>query len=125
MVNALLQVFFEFPTVLLMEILAAVTLSRMRVRHSLSWVIGSYLTLVAAALAFGLIRQDEFGFGFIPLIVLTAPWQLLHIKFPQSVLTGDLAQIALGLVLNCGLFYLIGRLSYPRYSNRLLGRRAT
>ncbi len=125
MADALFQLFFRFPVVLVAEILLIVILSRSRVRRRLLWVIGSYLLLVAAALAFALIGRDEFGFGFIPLIVMTAPWQLLPIRMPSGIFSSDLLQIALGLILNCALFYILGQLGYPKHSTKPSGRHAT
>ncbi len=111
--------------ILAAEIAATITLSRRRINRRLLFVIGSYLLCVAAALAFGLIVHDEFGYGFIPLLVLTVPWQLLHIRLPQSAFATDIAQMAFGLAFNCALFYLIGRLSYPKHATTLSGRHAT
>lgn len=122
MANALFQLFFDFPIVLLAELIAVLILGRLRVRHRLAWVIGSYLLCVAAALSVALIRPDEFGFGFIPLLVMTAPWQLLHLNLPFA---GDLPQVIIGLALHCALFYLLSRVVSPARSTEANAPQAT
>jgi hypothetical protein len=121
MATLLTFLFWRGPIfILIAEIVATVYLSRRQVKRRLLWVIGSYLIFVALTLAIAFIAPDEFGFGIIPAMMLTAPWYSL-----VGLATGNLlVPIFLGATLNCAIFYLIDRLSYPKNSANISTPRA-
>ena len=116
--------------IVLAEVATMVILARRSVRRRLQLVLGTYLAIVAAAVTFAFIVRDEFGFSFIPALVLTGPWQWL---LPRSILNSlppssggsHYGIFLLGAGLNCAAFVLIDRLSYPKHSTKLSGRHAT
>ena len=119
--------------ILIGEVVATGYLSRRRVKRRLSWVLGSYLVFVVAAVAFAIFVPDEFGFSFIPALFITGPWSWVLAKLPGSLLTKLPPSLAgnhygifpLGALLNCVLFYLIDRLSYSKHDTEVSGRYAT
>jgi hypothetical protein len=118
----LFQVFFRFPIILVAEIVAIVYLSRRQVKSRLFVVLGSYLGFVAAAIAFALIVRDEFGFSFIPFVWIIWPWYQLLGQFPgpsTMKLPGLFIEALIGATLNCAIFYIIDRLSYPKHSAKI------
>ena len=113
--------------ILFAEVLITFSLSRKRIKRRLFWVIGSYLVFIALALTCGLLGGDEFGFSWIPLLTITEPWIALIHRLTNLVVsfTQSLYGIILGILMNCILFYLIDRLSYPNSSIRTSARHTT
>ena len=116
--------------ILAAEVAATVYLSRRRVKRRLFWVLGSYLLFVVAAVALAFSVPDEFGFSFIPALFITGPWSWvlpgsITTKLPPSIAGNHYGSLPLGALLNCGLFYLIDRFSYPKHSVQLPSRHAT
>jgi hypothetical protein len=121
MATFLTFVFWRGPIFLLVaEVVATISLSRRQVKRRLLFVIASYLILVALAIAFALLPGDDLGFGIIPALLMTAPWYSL-----AGFATGNfLVLILLGAAINCAIFYLVDRLSYPKNSANLRPTRA-
>jgi len=114
--------FFQFPVILIAEFAAVIYLSRKQVKQRLLWISGSYLLLVSLAMALALLSPDEFGFSFIPVVMTVWPWCHILSKFPGPStmgISGLFIGVSLGAILNCTIFYLIDRLSYPKHSARL------
>jgi hypothetical protein len=107
MKDILFQTFSSFPIIVLAEVGAIVFLTLWHVKRRLIWIIGSYLLLLSAALAFAMINPDEFGFSFIPAYYITWPWFEVLGKFfnVPSILI-----LVFGAAINCAIFYLIERL---------------
>jgi hypothetical protein len=124
MANFLGYLFWGLPVLILAaEIVATVYLSQKQVKRRRLMVIGSYLFFVAMAVAFALLHlgQDEFGYGLIPAILITAPWYFIpgfgSPFFPVEML--------LGIILNCAVFLVVDQLSYPNRFAKLQGQDAT
>ncbi len=117
MTDLLNPLFLLLYLLLAAEFAATVVFSRRKVRHRRVYVLASYLVLLGIAVLFAVIRPDEFGFGWIPLIVLTRPGSALGANF--------LVWGALGAALNCTLFLLLDWLVYPLHSIDPSGQRAT
>ncbi len=129
--NDLLNPLFAIPIgIVLAEMLAAVSFRRTRSRWWLFCVIGSYLAFVVVAIALGFIGHDEFGFSRIPLLVLTNPWVILLGKVfgplsPHFIFTQTRYGMILGTLLNCAIFYILGKVGYPKHSAKVSGQHAT
>ena len=96
------------------EALLAAYLAERRAPRRRLIVIGSYLALVLLALILPFTGNDEFGYAVIPLLTVTAPWYfILGLTFHIP------AVVALGTVLNCAIFWIIGELSYSRHDVKL------
>ena len=118
----LLNPLFLFPMLIILgEVIAAIWLSRRQTKWRLYWVIGTYLIFIAFAFALGFFARDEFGFSWIPLLIITEPWSLFlrgtHLNY--AGFTQSFYGMTLGVFLNCAIFYLIDRLSYPKYSAQI------
>jgi len=129
--NDLLNPLFSVPIfIVIAEILATIYLSRRQIKQRLIWIIGTYLAFVAVAVAFGFLVRDEFGFSWIPLIVITEPWGIILEELFRSLskyfgFTQTFYGMVLGTILNCAIFYIIDRVSYPKYSDRVSDLHAT
>jgi hypothetical protein len=122
MSTLLTYLFWGLPVFLLLaEIGAAIYLSHRQVRRRMLYIVASYLFLVAAAIGLALVARDEFGFSAIPAILITAPWYFIP-GFANPYFS---ATILVGVILNCSLFTLVDRLSYPRVSAKLSPPQAT
>jgi hypothetical protein len=122
MANFFGYLFWGLPVfILVAEIVATVYLSQKQVKRRRLMVIGSYLFFVAMAVAFALLAHDEFGYSFVPAILITAPWYFIpgfgSPFFPVEIL--------LGIIVNCAVFLVIDQLSYPKRFAKLQGQDAT
>lgn len=111
----------ELAPILLMlaEVVVTFVLSRKKIKNRMRLVLGAYLLLIAIATAFRFIVRDEFGFSLIPLIIITSPLGAVLVA-PLPIF----ASLCLGVPLNCGILYLIDRVSYPKHSSSLSGPHA-
>ena len=102
------KLFCCFPTIPLVGVVAIIFLTLMRVRRRLTWVIGGYLLLLSAALAFASTHRDEFGYSFIPALYIAWPWVEMLAR-PLSFLRNNLLIFFFGAAINCAFLYLCER----------------
>ena len=102
--------------ILLLEAAVTILLSRRRLRSRLVWVIGSYLVLVTLAPSVHFMGPDEFGYGMVPALLITAPWYFIPGLHGANVL----GCMLIGVLLNCMLFVILARVSYPKDTDRIL-----
>jgi hypothetical protein len=82
------------------------------------FVVLSYLFFVAIAMTFAILTNDEFGYRFIPALMITVPWYFLGV-LPTVALP---VMIVLGITLNCAILYSIVRfVSHAKHSNKFHG----
>ena len=110
------KLFCSFPTIPLVEVVALIFFTVMRVRRRLIWVIGSYLIFFAVALAFASTHRDEFGYSFIPAAYISWPWIEILMKSNPHQNLFQLFLFSAGT--NCTIFYLIDRLIVSLSSGR-------
>ena len=122
MANFFGYLFWGLPVfILVAEIVATVYLSQKQVKRRRLIVIGSYLFFVVMAVTFALLAHDEFGYGVVPALLITAPWYFI----PGFASPAFLVEMLLGIVVNCAVFFIIDHLSYPRHSAKLQGQDVT
>ncbi len=107
-------------------VVSIVILARRRKRRVIHRVAGVYLICFALALVLAFASRDEFGFSFIPTILLAAPWTFLIPPSIQNILPPSFHGSHFGIfplaaLLNCLTLFLIGRVSYPKHATTLSG----
>lgn len=86
-------------------------------------LVGGYNLIVLATYIVGLVRDDGFGWAFLPMMIVTAPWSFMSLLMRRGSITGCFASGLIGnlvlFVLLCGglnsllLYAVFRRVMYP------------